>query len=490
MGPLDRGARRTKIIATLGPATSGRKAVERLARAGADVFRLNMSHGTRSDHEERVNSIRAAEQDCGRPLGILLDLQGPKLRLGVFRGGRVEVVRGQGFRLDLNTDPGDHNRVRLPHPEIFAALRPGHQLLVDDGRVRLQVEAIGEAHADTTVLVGGTLSDRKGVNVPSATLPILALTDKDLNDLAFGLEAGVDWVALSFVQTPDDVARLKERVGERAGIVAKLEKPAALRHLREIVNLADAVMVARGDLGVELAPEDVPVEQRRILRECRRRGKPVIVATQMLESMIASPTPTRAEASDVASAVYDGVDAVMLSGETASGSYAPESVQMMERIIRRVESDPLQRQMIDAIRIQHAAAAADAIGSAVRAVCQVMPVSAIASYTSSGTTALRTATERPEAPIVALSPLLATARRLALVWGVRAVCVRDAENVEDMVEKARAACVRLGLYSPGRAIVVVAGIPFGVPGSTNLMRLVCDQPDGARHASDPPAPTP
>ncbi len=482
-----RRERQTKIVATLGPASDNPKTIERLFRAGADVFRLNMSHGAHEDHRARIVAIRALEKRVEHPIGILLDLQGPKLRLGMFRGGRAEVVTGQPYRLDLSTEPGDHNRARLPHPEIFAVIKPRDHLMIDDGKVRLRVETVAPDHAATTVVTGGVVSDRKGVNVPDATLPISALTEKDLIDLEFGLSQGVDWVALSFVQQPADVKQLRELVGNRAWIATKLEKPSALKQLAKIVQLSDAVMVARGDLGVELPPEDVPSIQRQIVRECRAQGKPVIVATQMLESMITSPTPTRAETSDVATAVYDGVDAVMLSAESASGGFPEESVAMMDRIIRRVERDPLQRQLMDAVRAAHDKSAADAIGAAIRAVSEILPLAAIVSYTTSGASAHRVAMERSQAPIIGLTPHLHTARRLTLVWGVHAVHGEDATDVEDMVRKANLACEVHGYLQRGGPIVVVAGMPFGVSGTTNMIRVVWNVPAHTAddHLNDP-----
>ncbi|HSW20162.1 MAG TPA: pyruvate kinase, partial [Ramlibacter sp.] len=340
--------RNAKIVATLGPASSDRDTIRKLFLAGADVFRLNFSHGDAQGHRQRLDILRGLESEFGRPIGILADLQGPKLRIGRFETGTVTLEAGAAFRFDLEGGPGDEHRVSLPHPEIFAALRGGDELLLDDGKLRLRIEQCSPAHAQARVLVGGVLSDRKGVNVPGAVLPISALTEKDRKDLAFALELGVDWVALSFVQRPEDVAEARELIGSRAAIVVKLEKPAALEHLEGILALADAAMVARGDLGVELPAEQVPAIQKRIVRACRRLGKPVIVATQMLESMIVSPVPTRAEASDVATAIYDGADAVMLSAESAAGAYPCEAVTMMDRIIGQVERDPFYRQAIDA----------------------------------------------------------------------------------------------------------------------------------------------
>ncbi|MFM8679374.1 MAG: pyruvate kinase, partial [Alphaproteobacteria bacterium] len=342
----------TKIVATLGPASSDPATIRKLFEAGADVFRLNFSHGSHDDHRARHAALREAEREIGHPIGILMDLQGPKLRVGTFESGRATLATGAAFRLDLDAAPGTERRACLPHPEIFAALKDGADLLVDDGKLRLRVGRHGADFAECEVVTGGTISDRKGVNVPGVVLPISPLTEKDRRDLAFGLELGVDWVALSFVQRPEDIAEARRLVQGRAGVLAKLEKPSAIERLEEIVDLCDAAMVARGDLGVEMPPETVPGTQKRIVRLCRRAGKPVIVATQMLETMVSSPTPTRAEASDVAPAVYDGADAVMLSAETASGKYPVEAVTIMEKIIESVEHDPLYRPIMDAVHAE------------------------------------------------------------------------------------------------------------------------------------------
>ena len=463
--------RSAKIVATLGPASSTDDASRALFDAGVDVFRLNFSHGTQADHAARLASIRALERERGRPIAALLDLQGPKLRLGTFRDGRAQLAQGERFRLDLDPAPGDARRAPLPHPEIFAAIGVGTELLLDDGKVRLRVEENGADRAETRVIVAGPISDRKGVNVPGVILPISPLTPKDRADLAFGLAQGVDWVALSFVQRPEDIDEARELVGDRAWIMAKLEKPSAIEHLDEIVSRADGIMVARGDLGVELPPEQVPALQRRIVRACRRAGKPVVVATQMLESMIAAPVPTRAEVSDVATAIYDGVDAVMLSAESASGRYPVEAVTMMERIIGRVEKDAVYREGLDASHTPAEATTADALCSALRRVASLIGPAATVTYTASGYTSLRAARERPAAPILGITPHVATARRLALVWGVHATHSADVRDVSAMIDVACAAAVREGFAVPGADIVVVAGLPFGRSGTTNLLHV-------------------
>jgi pyruvate kinase len=466
--------RHAKIVATLGPASSDPVTVRRLFDAGVDVFRLNFSHGTSADHRARVAMLRALEAECGRPIGILADLQGPKLRVGTIRGGSVRLVAGAPFRLSLGEAPGDVNGCALPHPEIFAALQPGTELLIDDGRLRLQVERCDAQHAETRVVVGGELSDRKGVNVPGVVLPLSALTAKDRRDLDTALELGADWIALSFVQRPEDVLEVKQLVGDRAAIMSKLEKPAAIARLEEIVAASDAVMVARGDLGVEMPPEQVPAIQKRILRCCRELGRPVIVATQMLESMVASPVPTRAEASDVATAIYDGADAVMLSAESASGRYPVEAVAMMDRIARQVEGDPQYRETIEASHSAPVPADADvaqAVCCAMRRSVALLHAAAVVTCTNTGSTSLRAARERPAAPIVSLTPHLATARRLALVWGVHSLQSREIVDVQDSTDCAVDAVRREGFADAGRHIVVIAGMPFGTTGSTNMLRI-------------------
>jgi pyruvate kinase len=464
--------RNAKIVATLGPASADRATIQALFEAGADVFRLNFSHGTHADHKQRLDTIREIERDAGRPIGVLLDLQGPKLRLGTFANGPVILKEGDSFRLDLNRDKaGDQTRAPMPHPEIFSALEVGTDLLVDDGRVRLRVERFGPDFADTRVMAGGAVSDRKGVNVPGVVLPLSALTEKDRADLTYGLTLGIDWIALSFVQRPEDIVEIKAIVKGRAGIVAKLEKPAAIYSLEAIVAESDAIMVARGDLGVEMPPEQVPAIQKRIVRACRKAGKPVIVATQMLESMVSAPVPTRAEASDVATAIYDGADAVMLSAESASGKYPIEAVTMMDSIIAQTESDPYYRASIHASEIQRSPVPSDAIGVAVRGVADLLKVAAVVAYTSSGYSALRMARERPQAPILGMTPRLAVARQLALAWGVYPVLCHEVMDVLEMSDWACTTAKKEGLGQAGDTLVISAGVPFGTSGTTNLMRI-------------------
>jgi pyruvate kinase len=463
--------RRVKIVATLGPSSSSPERIRALFEAGADVFRLNFSHGSHADHLERIRAVRALEETTGRPIGLLADLQGPKLRIGIFKDGAVELRPGQAFRLDLNASQGDATGVQLPHPEILGSLKPGAELLLDDGKLRLKVTGIGVGWAETEVMVGGRLSDRKGVNLPNTLVPLSALTPKDRTDLAFALDNGVDWVALSFVQRPDDLREARALINGRAALLAKIEKPSAVDTLDEIVALSDALMVARGDLGVEMPLQAVPGLQKKIVRAARRAGKPVVVATQMLESMIKAPVPTRAEVSDVATAVYDGADAIMLSAESASGDYPVESVRTMNSIAMQVERDPLYRGIMDAEHNNPENTDSDAITAAARQVADTINAVAIVTYTMSGSTALRAARERPRAPILCLTPLVETARRLSIAWGVNAVVSPDAINFADMVAKATSFARSNDMAQPGDNLVVTAGVPFGSPGNTNVLRI-------------------
>lgn len=466
-----RRARNTKILSTLGPATSNEARIRELFMAGADVFRLNFSHGSHADHRANIDIIRKVEAETGRPIAILMDLQGPKLRVGKMAGGKVELKEGQKYSFDLDPKEGDGKRAPLLHPEVFAVLTKGSILLIDDGKLRARVEKASADRADVTMLNGGVLSNNKGLNVPNVVLPLSAMTQKDRNDLQFGLDNGVDWVGLSFVQRPDDVAELRKLVAGRAAIMTKMEKPAAMQRLDEIIDLSDGVMVARGDLGVECPPEDVPGLQKQIVRACRAKGKPVVVATQMLESMISSPAPTRAEASDVATAVYDGADAVMLSAETAVGEYPVQAVEMMDRIIRKTENDPYYRDIRSHEHIDLERTAADAITAAAHQVANTIDAAAIVTFSSSGSTTLRAARERPEKPILGSTPNEKTARRMVVVWGVHSKIMPDVKDMAEMVKSACTAAREEGFAMPGQRLVITAGVPFGTPGATNTLRI-------------------
>jgi len=463
--------RRTRMVCTLGPASRSPEVVEALARAGADVFRLNFSHGSHDDHAKTYETIRAVEKVVDRPLGILADLQGPKFRLGTFATGSIKVQAGQKIRLDLDPTPGDGTRVYVPHPEILAALKPGTQVLVDDGKVRLRVEQADGKSADTVVEAGEELSNNKGLGVPGVRIPLPALTEKDRRDLAFALRLGVDWIALSFVQHPQDMAELRRLVDGRAAVMAKIEKPSALDHLDEILDLSDGLMVARGDLGVELAPEEVPIVQRTLVRAARARGAPVVVATQMLESMTHSPAATRAEVSDVANAVYQGADALMLSAETAAGDYPVEAAAMMDRIINRVERDPMWPQLLAAETGQLEDADTDALVAAARRAADASSTACLVAFTATGATARRMARERPLQPVLALTPNPRTAHRLTLVWGLEPRVAADPRNLDEMTDEAVEIAVELGMSKPGGRILIAAGTPFGAPGAANLLRF-------------------
>jgi len=463
--------KKVKILATLGPAIKTIDDIRQLVENGVNLFRLNFSHGEHADHAQRYNWVREVEQQLNTPIGILMDLQGPKLRVGRFAEGKVILQRGQTLRLDLDSTPGDVNRVNLPHPEIIEALQPGMSLLLDDGRLRLQVTAKHSDAVITEVIAGGELSDRKGVNVPEAVLQLSPLTEKDRRDLSFGLELGVDWVALSFVQRPEDIIEARELIQGKAALMAKIEKPSAVIHLEEIAKLCDAIMVARGDLGVEVPAENVPRIQKDIIRTCRQLGRPVVVATQMLESMRFSPAPTRAEVTDVANAVAEGADAVMLSAETASGDYPQEAVQMMSKIIRQVENGPDFQAQLDVSRPQAEATASDAISCAIRRISSILPVAALVNYTESGNSSLRASRERPKAPILSLTPNLDTARRLSVAWGVYSVVNARLNKVEEVTRTALETARSAGLANTGDTVVITAGEPFGQPGSTNSLRI-------------------
>src|SRR5215204_1611038 len=464
-------SRRTKIIATLGPASDSAEMMARLFEAGADTFRLNMSHLARDRLREKIGAIREIEARFRRPIAILADLQGPKLRVGTFGGDAAMLKEGTRFVLDSNESAGDAKRVFLPHPEILGSLEEGHSVLVDDGKLRLEVEEVKPGRAVTRVAVGGKISNRKGVNLPDTEIPVAAMTEKDRTDLEAAIDAGVDWIGMSFVQRPEDVAEGRKMARGRALIMTKLEKPQAISRLDDILDASDAVMVARGDLGVEMPLEKVPGLQKRIVRGARRLGKPVVVATQMLESMIAAPVPTRAEVSDVATAVYEGADAVMLSAESASGQFPVESVAMMNRIAEECERDQIYWSIITAQRTEPEATGSDAIAAGAHQIADTLGLKAMAAWTFSGSTAFRLARERPNSTVIALTPNIDTARRLALVWGVHPIRTKDASDIDDMAFRACKFAVREGFSNVGERVIIVAGVPFGTPGATNMVRI-------------------
>lgn len=476
--------RRVKIIATLGPASRGFDAIADLALAGADAFRINMSHGAHADHAEAISHVRALENATGRPLTVLADLQGPKLRVGTFAAARAVLNAGAVFRLDTDVSDGDASRVNLPHAEIYKSLSPGARILIDDGRIRLRVERSTQDAIFTVVEVGGVISNSKGVNIPDVLVPLAAITEKDRRDLVFALDLGVDWIALSFVQRAQDIMDARRLIDGRAALLAKIEKPSAVINLVEIVELADAVMVARGDLGVELRAEEVPRVQKQIVQVARAAGKPVVVATQMLESMIEHPTPTRAEVSDVANAMYDGADAVMLSAESAAGRFPRQSVSMMDAIARQVEGDPEYHRRVHFTATDPEPTTADALAEAAGQIARTIGAQAVVCFTLSGSTARRAARERINRALVVLTPNLVTARRLGLVWGVHAIKTRDVADFEEMVGKAKRMVLRAGLAISGDRLIVIAGVPFGTPGSTNVLHVTRLTGDELGHNSE------
>lgn len=465
-------SRKAKIVATLGPASNTYEIIKKLHVAGADVFRLNFSHGTHNEHQRVYNLIRDIEKEFQSPIAILADLQGPKIRIGEFQDKSIILETGASFILDTNPTPGTQKRIYLPHPELFQAIVPNTDLLLDDGKIRLHVQEVTETEIKTVVTVGGPLSNRKGLNIPGITLPISALTEKDRVDLEFALNLGVDWIALSFVQRPEDILEAQSLIKGRTKLAAKIEKPKALEHLDEIVNLADAVMVARGDLGVEMLPEDVPSVQKKIIRQCRELGKPVIVATQMLDSMVHTPSPTRAEASDVATAIYDAVDAVMLSAESASGAYPVEAVSMMHRIIKQVEDDPFYHSMAQLHRPSIRETVSDAITAAARKVAQTIKVKAIVTFTESGTTTLMETRERPKSLIVGLTSNQNVARMMGLFWGTHPVLAREITSFQEMISTACDSVLKEKVASIGERIIILAGVPFAKKSGSNIMRVI------------------
>ncbi len=463
--------RNTKIIATLGPSSSSPLKIHSLFQAGADIFRLNFSHGTHSDHRKRVFHIRQYEKRLGRPIAILGDLQGPKIRIGTFKKKSITLVNNQKFELDLDPEPGNEKRVFLPHPEIFKSVKKNTKVLIDDGKILLNIIGVNSEKITTEVLNGGKISNMKGVNIPDVFIKMSSLTKKDIKDLEFCLDLSLDYVALSFVQKAKDLIDLKKHIGSQTGIMAKFEKPLAIKRMDEILFHCDAAMVARGDLGVEMPPEEVPIIQKRIVQSCRDFGKPVVVATQMLDSMINSPSPTRAEASDVATAVFDAADSLMLSAETASGKFPVQSVQIMDRIIRGVENDNSYRQILESKKIKLEETTSDAISSAASQVVKTVLAKAIFTYTRSGATAKRAARERPTVPIIGLSPDRITARQLALIWGVHTIHALEPKSFSGMIENACDLAKKEGIVKRGDYVVVTAGAPIGVSGSTNNLRI-------------------
>ncbi len=476
--------RRVKIVATLGPASAAPEMVERLFLAGVDVFRINMSHSTHDGSKTLYNTVRACAARHRHPIGILADLQGPKFRVGEFQAGRVQVPAKSIFKFDRAEVLGDANRVFLPHGQIFDAIEPGHNLVLDDGKLRMRVIEKSDVQIVTEVIAGGMLASRKGISMPDTLLAISPLTEKDRVDLAHALKLGVDWVALSFVQRAEDLHEVRKLIGDKANILSKIEKPSAVADLEEVIAASDGIMVARGDLGVEMPVEKVPGIQKRITRLARAAGKPVIVATQMLESMISSPMPTRAEVSDVATAVFDGADAIMLSAESAVGQYPTEAIEMMDKIAIEVEHDPVYEAILYATQTEPLPTGADAIAAAASAIADTVKLGAIVCYTATGSTVLRVTRERPGIPVIGLTPVESTARRLSLVWGVQSILTGDPENLSHMVRKACRIAFEEGLVKPRDGILITAGVPLGSPGATNMIRIAFVDESGAPIAED------
>lgn len=465
-------SRKVKILATIGPSSQSKDVLKNLLKAGADAFRVNMSHGSHSDHKRTIKIIRGLERDFNRPIAILADLQGPKLRVGTFKNKKAIIRHSGHFTLDSNPEPGDETRVFLPHPELFEVLQKGQRLLINDGKIRLRVLKAEKERILCSAEVGGVISDRKGVNVPDAEVPIPALTSKDKKDLAFAVENNVDWIGLSFVQRPEDLAEARKLMGGVGALCAKIEKPMAVHRLADIIDMSDGIMVARGDLGVELEPQEVPPLQKRIVNAARTAGKPVIVATQMLESMIENPTPTRAEVSDVANAVYDGADAIMLSAETAAGDWPEEAVTMMNKIAEQVEKSEDYKARVRFLETLPDATTSDALAHSCMTIADTVSIGAITVFTSSGSTARRVARERPDTPMLVLTPSVKTARRVALLWGAHAVATKDIGSFEEMIAKGKRMTLRHGFGKAGSKLIALAGVPFGTPGATNLLNVV------------------
>ena len=463
--------RNVKIVATLGPASSEKQVVEELFKQGVDVFRLNLSHGTHEEIRNRYRIIREVEKKFERPISILADLQGPKLRCGSFVNQEAELVAGKSFRFDNKSYLGDLTRVNLPDFDVFQGLNLGSTILVNDGKIRLEVKDIGPDFVDTEVVVGGTISDKKGINVPDQVLPLSALSQKDLRDLEFVCDLGIDWLGLSFVQRASDIKNARKLVKGRAAILSKIEKPSAVEAFDEILEETDAVMVARGDLGVELPIETLPPIQKRLVRQCRASGKPVIVATQMMESMITSPVPTRAEVSDVAQAIYEGADAIMLSAESAVGDYPIEAVRTMNSIATEVEKEGTYRKVIESSRTPLKRGVSDAITVAAREVAETTNIKVICCFTHTGTTAALTSRERPRVPIIALTPKIAIARRIALNWGLHCIVTEEVNRFKMAVVNAAKAARKYGFAKNQDKIIVIAGVPFNVSGTTNILRV-------------------
>ncbi len=460
-----------KILATVGPASTAAEMLKLLHEVGVDAFRLNFSHGTHADHARTIKAIRKIEETTGESIAIVADLQGPKIRVGAFETGQIQLKYGETVQITAHEGKGKPGHIVMPHKDLILALQPGDVLKFDDGKLMVTITEKQEDKLLGRVDIGGVLRDKKGVNIIGTVLPVSAMTDKDRKDLAFALENGVDYIALSFVQKVKDVMEASEHIAGRAGLIVKIEKPSAVEDIEHILDLADAAMVARGDLGVELPLEQVPVVQRKIISVARRLGKPVIVATHMLESMIDAATPTRAEASDVATAIYQGADAVMLSAETAVGRHPATAVAIMDRIIKAAEHDPTYPDTTTSSHLRPETTVNDAISQSIHSIADVLGCKAVLGFTRTGSTVLRIARERPPCPILGLTTNKDVASRLALIWGVRPVVMDDPKGFADMLETTQAIAITQADCTSGDKIIIAAGIPFGRPGTTDTLKI-------------------
>jgi pyruvate kinase len=460
--------RRAKIICTLGPSCDSRQAIAALIRAGMNVARLNFSHGTRREHQKRLQLVRSVAAELGRPVAILQDIQGPKLRVGRFKKGSIELKDGAQVTLVARDVLGGGSTIPTPNRWLPKAVKVGDPILLDDGKLRLLVLAVRGAEVTCRVIAGGALSDHKGINLPQARRAVSALTEKDKADLAFGQRIGVDFVALSFVRSAEDLRQARRHMARlKTPLIAKIEKPQAVAHLEQIAAEADGIMLARGDLGVELPLERLPLIQKDALRLVHRMGRIAIVATEMLESMIHNPRPTRAEVSDVANAILDGADAVMLSAETAAGKFPIESVQMMSRIVTEAEKRVAQL----GAPLEQSRDIATSVAAAAVAAASRLKIGLIVAYTESGHTAQCISEFRPNVRILGLTPKREIVRRMALYWGVEARMVDRLRSTDAMLRQVRRICRQARLCEPGTPVVIVAGVPLNVPGNTNMMTV-------------------
>ena len=463
--------RKTKILATIGPSSEKITKIEKLISSGVDAFRINCSHTTESQFESYIKNIRKVEKKLKKPIGILIDLQGPKLRIGEIENN-IPLKRGQKLLFINSKKSSKSNEVPLPEEKVFKSIKVNHPIFIDDGKIKLKVLKVYKNIIETKVLLEGVLKSKKGINLPETVLKNSALTSKDKKNVKKGIELGVDWIALSFIQSPEDIKDLRKICKKNVSIMAKIEKPTALNHINKITELADGLMIARGDLGVELPIQDVPSWQKRIIREARMQGKPVVVSTQMLESMITSKTPTRAEVSDVATAVFEGSDAVMLSAESAIGDNPELAVKMMDKIAHSVEKNPNYSSILSAQLEETPDSTPDAIATAARSLASELNSPIIVCYTESGSTGIKVSRVRPKQMILTVTPIIKTARKLTLVWGVKCIVQKDANNLEQMIRMTKAYSKKEKIIKIGEKMVITAGLPLKKLGTTNLIRVI------------------